>query len=218
MTREEFIKKYVSSASWGDAAGCIYDYVESKLGQPCELKTEVERLLNEVNICRAVLGIKPDERIPVQEVSYGSILVEKPSGARMRISPVNKEIVELEKESSRQTNELKRRLGEIKHLQGVLEGKNQHVTKLEAELTIAKNVIKDLQKPIQIPGTYSNRDGIWIRKIDFDNWATREHNARIAAEKKLENISKIADKAIQCCFEGQDVWAGLESIRREIKK
>lgn len=359
MTREEFIKKYVSSASWGDAAGCIYDYVESKLGQPRELKIEeasdvpdacdhgyitmtpgdyeveiarrvaedrrdalchcqkklkearaerdaalaeverlsrpvdgvewsrvtpfarkliepsiisernaaqeeIERLLNEVNICRAVLGIKPDEQIPDQEVSYGSILVEKPSGARMRISPINEEIIKLEKEVEqvreagleyrRQYDELGkehyRRLERIAELEARVVEQAEEIERLSRPMD--NNEQKELYDYSRFSMCKENRDwiiGLFQRERNARETAEQERGQlvqwlyRIAdavgcsegwgkvldeviairqraetAKQKLENISKIADKAIQCCFEGQDVWAGLESIRREIKK
>lgn len=68
---------------------------------------------------------------------------------------------------------------------------------------------------------FLTRDGLVLgisQPHEIVEWlgAQRERNARLAAEGLIDEVSRVADKAIQCCMEGQDVWYGVESIRKSI--
>jgi chromosome segregation ATPase len=97
--------------------------------------------------------------------------------------------------------------------------------KAEAELEEARKPVEDADVKAIFDKTRPENGQLVLDWLcdRFQPLLQRERNARLAAERERDElraltneISKVADKAIKCCYEGQDVWAGVESIRRSI--
>lgn len=125
-------------ATYADMQFCAHARTDIPL-----LLTALASATAEATAAKAALGIQDGETIPEQPPQYGSILVDSKGGSRRRISPINDEVVRLERELTEATDALTTATAQIETLAAEVKEARKEKTDIEEQAQVAYRLFKE---------------------------------------------------------------------------